>query len=518
MTMKSHAMNPAVLAEAGVLTRLLLSKRFMALLALVFVVGFLATGTASPVQANSGGGPVILMGIDAEDGVRLSPPRHGDPSIYAGIIQRGIMGNIGAGRSGILAIGCGKSATDDVTSFWSAVASLLGQTLTCVNGATAITSVPIPSTLALIAVVSDVMNTPSGGLTQEELNALNGRASDIARHINGGGGLFGLSNCALTNPYNYLGGIGGFTCGTVFVNDVEPTPEGAALGITSTNLDVCCWHDSYLVFPSFLRVLAIYPGVSGGPPAAIGGQQVVIPGLTLSPSTATNPVGTTHTVTAAVTQTVGGSISPVAGVTVNFTVSGANTASGSCVTGTNGQCTFTYRGANEGTDTIRATATVAGQQLTAEVTKTWIRPPTPQGRMTGGGSVVSAVSGQRVTHGFELYCDPAQGPNNLQVNWGDQRFHLEGIVAARCTDDRSIDPGQPVAPFDTYQGRGIGSYKRGSGPWQTANVEWTFTDAGEPGQGRDLAEIRITVVGTNEEVLNVRGFLDGGNQQAHPPQ
>jgi len=75
--------------------------------------------------------------------------------------------------------------------------------------------------------------------------------------------------------------------------------------------------------------------------------------LTLSPKTDTNTVGTPHTVTATVRDAGG---NPVAGITVRFSVSGANTASGSDVTDANGEATFTYTGTTAGTDAISAFA------------------------------------------------------------------------------------------------------------------------------------------------------------------
>jgi len=73
--------------------------------------------------------------------------------------------------------------------------------------------------------------------------------------------------------------------------------------------------------------------------------------LTLTPATATNKVGNPHTVTATV-RDFGGR--PVPGVTVRFSVTGANTASGMCMTSPGGQCDFTYTGTHVGVDTIRA--------------------------------------------------------------------------------------------------------------------------------------------------------------------
>lgn len=133
-------------------------------------------------------------------------------------------------------------------------------------------------------------------------------------------------------------------------------------------------------------------------------------------------------------------------------------------------------------------------------------------RMTGGGSVLTA-DGVRVTHGFDLHCDPSEVSNNLEVTWGDgNRFDLESLSSVGCADDPDLDEGQPVAGFDTYIGEGTGRYNRVSG----ASATWTFTDAGEPGSS-DFAEIIITDADGNI-VLSMSGNLDRGNHQAHPEQ
>ncbi len=57
---------------------------------------------------------------------------------------------------------------------------------------------------------------------------------------------------------------------------------------------------------------------------------------------------------------------------VSFTVTGANSASGTATTDSSGQCTFSYVGIAEGDDTIVATATIDGKQVSSnEVSKTW---------------------------------------------------------------------------------------------------------------------------------------------------
>jgi len=76
--------------------------------------------------------------------------------------------------------------------------------------------------------------------------------------------------------------------------------------------------------------------------------------LALSPASATNEVSTQHTITA----TLKLNQNPSSGKTITFQVQGANTASGTVVTASNGIATFSYTGSNAGEDTITATAEV----------------------------------------------------------------------------------------------------------------------------------------------------------------
>jgi Tol biopolymer transport system component len=97
-------------------------------------------------------------------------------------------------------------------------------------------------------------------------------------------------------------------------------------------------------------------------------------GCTLAPASATNPVGSSHTVTVTVTQ----SGSPVSGVTVTFTVSsGPNSgATGSDITDANGQASFTYTSNGlAGTDTIETNGTVNSTLFSCLATKTWVAIP-----------------------------------------------------------------------------------------------------------------------------------------------
>jgi hypothetical protein len=237
---------------------------------------------------------------------------------------------------------------------------------------------------------------------------------------------------------------------------------------------------------------------------------VIAPSLTLEPPSITNPAGTSHTVTATVTQ--GGQ--PANGISVNFTVTGANTASGSSVTGATapGQCQFTYTGMVAGTDTITATATVNNRTLTATATATFVAPEKKVGRMTG--DAVKRDGNNNVSYGFELRCDPSTGSNSLQIRWSGSngqahKFNLERVVSSTCTDDPNISPGDPPVDYDTIQGNGIGWIDDAPG----ATISYTFKDAGEPGAGRDIVQLEIKSA-NGTIVLSIQGTIERGNHQA----
>src|SRR2546430_1142968 len=96
--------------------------------------------------------------------------------------------------------------------------------------------------------------------------------------------------------------------------------------------------------------------------------------VTLAPPSASNLIGTQHTVTATVTDSAP---APVEGASVTFTVTGANPTSGTVTTATDGTAAFTYTGSVAGDDTIAAQAVVlSGTDVIAQgdatpATKTW---------------------------------------------------------------------------------------------------------------------------------------------------
>ena len=105
----------------------------------------------------------------------------------------------------------------------------------------------------------------------------------------------------------------------------------------------------------------------------LSGAAVVGQGIVLSPTDATNPVGTQHTVTAKVTDSNG---QPLSGIVVSFEVlSGPNDGkNGTDTTDANGEATFTYTDdGGAGTDQIQASflVSVEDTRFSNIVTKTW---------------------------------------------------------------------------------------------------------------------------------------------------
>src|SRR3989442_6438701 len=129
--------------------------------------------------------------------------------------------------------------------------------------------------------------------------------------------------------------------------------------------------------------------------------------FSLPPKTATNPGGTSHSVTAHVTTNA----SPTPGVTVTFTVTlGPNAGTtGTGVTNTSGDATFTYTSNGAaGTDTIEATATLTGTggvptPVKDVATKTWI---VVDPLITASGVTFSATEGTTFTGTVATFTDP----------------------------------------------------------------------------------------------------------------
>jgi len=136
---------------------------------------------------------------------------------------------------------------------------------------------------------------------------------------------------------------------------------------------------------------------------------IVGEGILLTPDTATNDVGTTHTVTATVQDDAG---NPIEGRDVTFNIiSGPHAGyTATVATDANGQASYTYTGTAEGTDTITASFvdSKGDTKVSNEVTKEWVAVPE-----TGGGARVWQLDSE--IFGASAPTSP-DGPQSQSIN------------------------------------------------------------------------------------------------------
>jgi hypothetical protein len=195
------------------------------------------------------------------------------------------------------------------------------------------------------------------------------------------------------SPVPVLTGFGTFTViGVGCFNDSHIVATHPALeGLTDATLSgwSCSVHEGFNApWPLDFEVLAIAESIHavyGAPDGSIGTPYIlargveVISDIDLAPETATNPIGTSHTLTA----TVITDEEPVVGTEVAFSVIDgphAGTTGGTGTTDASGVATFAYMGTALGTDSIIATFvdSLERTQRSNRVTKEWVAAtPTP---------------------------------------------------------------------------------------------------------------------------------------------
>jgi Ca2+-binding RTX toxin-like protein len=130
---------------------------------------------------------------------------------------------------------------------------------------------------------------------------------------------------------------------------------------------------------------------------------IPVVGITLAPAQASNVVGSSHTVTATLTDLLG---NPKPGIAVSFTVlSGPNAgATGTSSSDASGQASFAYTGSGRvGTDEIKACFDNQGTEVCSQtVTKEWTAQPTNPCTITGtaGNDVLHGTPGDDVICGL----------------------------------------------------------------------------------------------------------------------
>ena len=166
--------------------------------------------------------------------------------------------------------------------------------------------------------------------------------------------------------------------------------------------------------------------------------------IALTPATDTNPIGTSHTLTATVTDEFG---NPVAGEDVHFAVTGDPTpvpASGDGVTNAAGQATFTFTNGTVGTNTI--TGCIDDDdgldcdmgEASDTATKTWVEEQCPGFEGDPRNQVVGTAAGETLvgTSGRDIICGlggndvlRGLGGNDLLLGGGGADLALGGAGA-----------------------------------------------------------------------------------------
>ena len=212
-------------------------------------------------------------------------------------------------------------------------------------------------------------------------------------------------------PVPLLDAFGTFEVGHAdCFNDAHVVAEHPALaGLDDGDLSgwSCSVHEVFQDWPLNFVVLAIaenFGSVYTAPDGTVGSPYILAAGdisvtsdIDLAPLSATNPIGSSHELTATVSNESG----PIAGTTVTFSViDGPHSGvTGTDVTDALGAATFSYLGTTTGTDTIKATFVDSEErtQTSNLVSKTWVTSPTYLLSVSlagaGSGSVSSSPVG-----------------------------------------------------------------------------------------------------------------------------
>lgn len=408
------------------------SIRFVA----VFLVFALAMGglASSRPAAAAVGGPVIIGGDDLTDHGSISGTTLQNGWLYIRRALENIAPNVTRTNDGsVAAIGsaASTSTSGNAGAGIGYAASQAGLTVTYYEGAAAITgfftALAAGTTNPKIIWISGT--GASNDLDSTESAALNANATRIADFVNSGGGLMshGSEYGWLFALLPGLSSVGGGSSG-----DLELTGAGTAAfpGVTNSNINAGPWHNHFEGNFGGLQILAVSNDVFDSQTderaaVIIGGAAVTLPSaITLTPGSATNPVGTSHTVTATVRDQAG---APRAQQTVTFTVTaGPNTgATGTAVTNASGQATFTYTSnGTAGTDTITASFFDSSNQTTRTDTaaKTWAGATTPSSRavvtVTSPSCGQAVVTATGVTPGLphQIVVTPSAGGTSQTAN------------------------------------------------------------------------------------------------------
>lgn len=347
-------------------------------------LGLLPASKVAPVRAASGG-PVVLDGTDSGLHGFVSGGAPAGAWLY---MQKAIEALYAALPSGYAAADNDKIAVVGATTSTAtsnncggaanSISTALGKTADFYEGDTAIAALLTElaagtNKYSVLWLVEQDWCT--NGMSSAEAAALTANSAAIAAHVNRGGGLFAQSQSYgwLSALFPTLSSTSGSGSTPIF------TAAGSALfgGIASSNI-ANPWH-SYFTDSTGTLPLDVLAYQSGTQAVIIGGASVTLPSAVSVELVPFAEVGTEVCATVTVKEPISGTLTPKAGAAVVWTVSGANTRSGTGTTDADGEATYCYTATTAGTDTVAA----AHEDDSADGSILWRQMPT-----TGGGKVV----------------------------------------------------------------------------------------------------------------------------------
>jgi len=360
------------------LGRILATACFVTALALPFSIqksdGDLSIISGQPALATSGGGPIVLDGMD--------PVCHsgfeGTWGYIAQVLKK-TYDSVTSSNNGTIAVLGANGTTNSCGGNWNTLLTTkyLGQFTTAptVNFYNSTTQVNdfftnINTIKPAIIWIPDNWSRPAA---VESIFTSN--AEKIADFVNSGGGIFAnngtygwLTALLPSAVYNNGGCNGG----------PDATADGTAdFGLTNTMV-AACWHGYFTGNVGTLKTLVDYPYPtisSTRKSVSIGGGSVSLPSsFTLGISPASPNAGEDLTITATA-QTLAGVAQPNVVVTVTVSAGPDAGKTFTATTNASGIATITIRTNTQGTAVYTATATVNGVAKTVSATVSW-NPPT----------------------------------------------------------------------------------------------------------------------------------------------
>ena len=313
----------------------------------------------------------------------------------------------------------------------------------------------------------------------------------------------------------------------------------------------CSVHESFPTFTSDFAALAVATDTTTAPTCGIdpgtglsacGEAYILIAGsgiivtsgsISLTPTDATNPVGTDHTVTAHVTD---GSGAALVGQLVAFSVTGINAgATGTCVpvtcaTDPSGNVTFTYHDTNgAGDDTIKASFTDAtGSLQEATAQKHWVVSGGPHTTLTESASPTSGRAPLAVTYTYSETndgTDPISGVTVSGSSCGTATY-----ASGDSNGNSILDPGETWVytcsityasagtVTDTATASGTDTATSLPAPAETAsasvtvtNPHTTLTESASPTSGVTPLAVTYTYSETNDGTDPISGVTVSGS-------